>query len=85
MWYETGPYKAYFYTSRFQDVINLADNTESTLYKDRVLEETLYWRGLAEASVGLSGAAEADMRKAVQYHPGFQPAIDVLAQWGITP
>jgi hypothetical protein len=85
MFYQTGPYKAYFYTSRYQDVINLADNTEATLYNHRVLEETLYWRGLAEANIGLYDAAYADMRKAVLYHPGFQPALDVLAQWGISP
>ena len=85
MFYQTGPYKAYFYTSRYQDVINLADNTEATLYLHRVLEETLYWRGLAEANIGLYDAAYADMRKAVLYHPGFQPALDVLAQWGISP
>jgi tetratricopeptide (TPR) repeat protein len=85
MFYQTGPYKAYFYTSRYQDVITLADKTESTLYLHRVLEETLYWRGLAEANVGLYDAAYADMRKAVHYHPGFQPALDALAQWGISP
>ncbi len=85
MFYQTGPYKAYFYTSRFQDVINLADKTETTLYNHRVLEETLYWRGLAEANIGLYDAAYADMRKALQYHPGFQPALDALAQWGISP
>ena len=85
MWYQTGPYRAYFYTSRFQDVINLADKTESTLYNHRVLEETLYWRALAEANIGLYDAAYADMRKAVHYHPGFQPALDMLALWGISP
>jgi tetratricopeptide (TPR) repeat protein len=85
MWYQTGPYKAYFYTSRYQDVINLADKTESTLFSHRVLEETLYWRALAEANVGLYDTAYADMRKAVHYHPGFQPALDALAQWGISP
>ncbi len=29
MFYQTGPYKAYFYTSRYQDVINRANATES--------------------------------------------------------
>ena len=85
LWYQTGPYKAYFWTSRYQDVITLADKTESTLYNHRVLEETLYYRGLAEANVGLYDSAYADMRRAVLYHPGFQLALDVLAQWGIAP
>jgi hypothetical protein len=85
MWYQTGPYKAYYYTSRYQDVINRADTTELTLFSHRVLEETLYWRALAEASLGLYDAAYNDMRQAVHYHPGFQPALDMLAQWGISP
>jgi len=85
MWYQTGHYKAYYYTSRYQDVIRFADELETTLYNHRILEETLYWRALAEASLGLYDNAYADMRKAVHYHPGFQPALDVMAQWGIAP
>ncbi|MBE3117339.1 MAG: C39 family peptidase [Candidatus Atribacteria bacterium] len=85
MWYQTGPYKAYYYTSRYQDVINLADKTEATLFSHRVLEETLYWRALAEADLGYYDKAYEDMREAVHYHPGFQPALDKLAQWGISP
>ena len=85
MWYQTGHYKAYFYTSRYKDVIFYADQLETTLYNRRVLEETLYWRALAEANLALYDAAYADMRKAVNYHPGFQPALDILAQWGISP
>jgi hypothetical protein len=85
MWYQTGPYKAYYYTSRYQDVINRADTTELTLFSHRVLEETLYWRAMAEASLGLYDAAYNDMRQAVLYHPGFQSALDMLAQWGIAP
>ncbi len=27
MWYQTGPYFAYFYSGRYQDVINLANVT----------------------------------------------------------
>ena len=85
MWYQTGPYRAYYYTSRYQDVIALADSTESTLYNHRVLEETLYWRALAEYALGDYAAAETDIRQALHYHPGFQAALDVMALWGITP
>jgi len=85
MWYQTGPYRAYYYTSRYQDVINLADTTESTLFSHRVLEETLYWRGLAEAALGYYDAAYADMRKAVEYNPNFGPGFSKLAEWGISP
>jgi hypothetical protein len=85
MWYQTGHYKAFYYTSRYQDVILYADNLETTLYKHRVLEETLYWRAMAEYTLGENDAALADMRKAVYYHPGFQPALDMLSQWGFSP
>ena len=27
MWYQTGPYFAYYYSARYQDVINLANTT----------------------------------------------------------
>ena len=85
MWYQTGPYRAYYYTSRYQDVITLANTNESTLYNHRVLEETLYWRALAEAALGYYEDAYADLRKAVYYNPHFSVAFDQLAQWGISP
>jgi tetratricopeptide (TPR) repeat protein len=85
MWYQTGPYKAYYYTSRFQDVINLADATEATLFSHRVLEETLYWRALAEAQLGYYDSAYSDLRKAVHYNPHFSPGISQMADWGISP
>ncbi len=45
MWYQTGPYKAYYYSNRFADVINLADTTLNETISEPVLEESLYWRG----------------------------------------
>ena len=51
MWYQTGPYKAYYYSGRYQDVINLADNTFKTVSAP-TLEESLYWRGLAKYATG---------------------------------
>jgi tetratricopeptide (TPR) repeat protein len=84
-WYQTGPYRAYFYTSRYADVISLADLTESTLFSHRVLEETLYWRALAEAALGFYDDAYADLRRAVLYNPHFAPGISLMAEWGISP
>ncbi len=85
MWYQTGPYRAYYYTSRYQDVINRADATEATLFSHRVLEETLYWRAQAEAALGLYDDAYADLRRAVEYNPHFSPGISLMAEWGISP
>jgi tetratricopeptide (TPR) repeat protein len=85
MWYQTGPYRAYYYTSRYLDVINLADATESTLFSHRVIEETLYWRARAKAALGYYEDAYADLRKAVEYNPNFLPGISLMAEWGIGP
>lgn len=85
MWYQTGPYWAYYYTSRYQDVVTMADATEKTLWGGRVLEETLYWRAQAEAQLGYYDKAYADLRKAVHYNPNFGPGISLMAKWGISP
>src|SRR5438477_403702 len=52
VWYQTGPYWAYFYAGRYQDVINLANVTLSTPSTGPTLEESLYWRGMAEQALG---------------------------------
>jgi len=44
MWYQSGPYFAYYYSARYQDVINLADTTLYKTIAQPTLEESLYWR-----------------------------------------
>jgi tetratricopeptide (TPR) repeat protein len=39
-WYQTGPYFAYYYTGRYQDVIDLADITLSYSSAQPSIEET---------------------------------------------
>ena len=51
MWYQTGPYEAYYAVGRYQDVINLA-NTTFYWVGQPVLEESYYWRGMAYSRVG---------------------------------
>lgn len=86
MWYQTGPYKAYFYTSRYQDVITLADSTLATIYKmKRNLEESLYWRAQAEYALGELGNAETDIREAYHYNRNLQATLALMSAWGLTP
>ncbi len=94
MWYQTGPYFAYYYSGRYYDVISLADNTLDFMKKraERLnkeywpyLEETFYWRGKAKIGLGDLEAGIADLRSALQYHPGFSPALDDLSRLGVTP
>ncbi len=85
MWYQTGPYKAYYFSGRYADVINLATTTlEDTISKPN-LEESLYWRGQAEYMAGNTQAAIADYRAALKIHPGWETAIQALQDLGVAP
>ncbi|MBM3152998.1 MAG: tetratricopeptide repeat protein, partial [Chloroflexi bacterium] len=81
---QTGPYWAYFYTGRYPDVISLANATFDTIDED-TLEESLYWRGIANFALGDATSAIADLREAVRLNPNFQAGLDKLAEWGVSP
>ncbi len=83
VWYQTGPYWAYFYTGRYQDVINLANVTLSTPSTGPTLEESLYWRGMAYYALGKTGPAATDMLETVRLNPNFAPGIQRLQEWGL--
>jgi len=85
MWYQTGPYWAYFYTGRYPDVIGLADQTLNETVDKPTLEESLYWRALAEYALGQYDAAYADLRQSVYLNKNFQAGIERMAEWGISP
>jgi len=84
MWYQTGPYFAYYYAGRYQDVINLASLTIDTA-TEPYLEESFYWRALAYVAIGDNQKAIADLNTSLEYHPGFAPSLLLLQQLGITP
>ena len=85
MWYQTGPYKAYFYTGRYQDVINLANITLTDTISKPTLEESIYWRGRAEYMIGNTKAAVDDFRETLRLHPNWGPAIQALQDLGLQP
>jgi hypothetical protein len=84
LWYQTGPYFAYFYVQRYYDVLYLADSTLNAMQSDKNLEESYYWRGMAKKALGDATGAIADFRLALQFHPGFGPAIYQLELLGVT-
>jgi len=85
MWYQTGPYKAYFYSGRYQDVISLANITLNETISNPTIEESLYWRGQAYYMIGNTKAAVDDYREALRLHPNWGPAIVALQDLGIQP
>ena len=84
LWYQTGPYFAYQYTGRYYDVINLATTT-LTAANEPALEESFYWRALANLALGNTDGAIDDLRTSLEWHPGFGPSVAQLQALGITP
>jgi tetratricopeptide (TPR) repeat protein len=85
MWYQTGPYFAYYYTSRYQDVIRLA--TQNLTYRmnpPETLEESLYWRARAEYALQEYGAAVADIQKACYYNKNMLAIQSIMQEWGVS-
>jgi hypothetical protein len=85
LWYQTGPYWAYYYTVRYQDVINLANTTLSTVLGGPTLEESLYWRGMAEEALGSMDPAIKDFKQANHLNPKMTVIIQQLQTLGIAP
>jgi tetratricopeptide (TPR) repeat protein len=98
IWHETGPYYAYFYAGRYQDVADLATSTLDFIEKraERLgitdkpqvgpfIEETWVWRARARLVLGDQKGAISDLKTALKYHPGFQAALDEFKKLGITP
>jgi tetratricopeptide (TPR) repeat protein len=75
LWYQFGPYAAYYAVGRYEDVITLADET---LRVTRNLEESYYWRGRAWQALGEIQKARADFKAALRYHEGWPPAQEAL-------
>jgi tetratricopeptide (TPR) repeat protein len=82
-WYQFGPYRAYYYMARYQDVVDIATFAINSTPKP-VLEEAYYWRGQAYEALGLRDQAIEDYRTALDRNPTMQAARDALAALGVT-
>jgi tetratricopeptide (TPR) repeat protein len=79
LWYQFGPYEAYYQVGRYDDIIILADVT----LKDRpYFEEAYYYKGLARLALGDTNAARDNFERSANFNPLFQPAIDAIQQLG---
>lgn len=82
LWYQTGPYWAYYYSARYEDVEQLANNTLFATISEPVLEESFYWRGLAREALGDLEGAIFDWWVCLDLHPDWDPAIYQLQRVG---
>lgn len=79
LWYQFGPYEAYYQVGRYEDMITLADAT----LKDRpYFEEAYYYKGLALLAQGDAEAARDNFERAITFNPLFQPASEAIQQFG---
>lgn len=82
LFYQFGPYRAYFNLGRYQDVIDLST---FTLDYRPDLEESYFWRAWAEYMLGKRNEAVIDFRKSLQVNPTFNDARVALESIGATP
>lgn len=76
LWYQFGPFRAYYETGRYQELTTLA---EATIATDGEIEETYYWKGKGLAAQGdLTGARQA-WQHAVGLNPNYTAAASALA------
>ncbi|MEJ2149242.1 MAG: C39 family peptidase [Chloroflexota bacterium] len=75
LWYQFGPYEAYYHTGRYEDVIALADDTvRNNVYS----EEAYYYEGLARAALGETGDARYLFTLALRYNSHYQAARQAI-------
>ncbi len=77
MWYQFGPYEAYYATGRYQDCVSLAQNTIANSAASG-LEESWLWRGKCTEALGDDSSAAYFYQKALDWHPGWVPAEEAL-------
>jgi tetratricopeptide (TPR) repeat protein len=85
LWYQFGPYEAYYHTGRYYDVLRLADETEAITAE---VEETKVWRGLALAALGRPADALAQFDAALSFNPNSdfaRTARELVASGGYVP
>jgi tetratricopeptide (TPR) repeat protein len=75
LWYQFGPYEAYYQIGRYEDVIVLAD---VTLQDRPYFEESYFYMGLALDALGQDDQALSSLERAVRFNPNFEPAALAL-------
>ena len=79
LWYQFGPYEAYFGAREYGTLAQLATQTLSTT---NGLEESHLWRGRAYLAQGKVVDARVEFEAALKDNPNFAPARDALKALG---
>lgn len=86
LWYQFGPFEAYYQTGRFDDVLALVQyNLATTPEEEHAIEETYFYAGLAREALGEPDRAALNFQQALQINPNFRPAVAALNDLEATP
>ncbi len=80
LWYQFGPFEAYYQTGRYQEIIRLADATLKSAGGD--IEELFYWKGMALEAAGDPAGARSAWQQALKLNPGYPEPSAALARIG---
>ena len=76
LWYQFGPYEAFYEVGDYQNVLAMANTTLNTT---KYVEETYYWQGMAYAARGETDNAIERFDTALYYNRNFFPAQEAKA------
>jgi tetratricopeptide (TPR) repeat protein len=76
LWYQFGPFEAYYNTGRYTDVLALAENNLAT--GADLVEETHYWMGRVYEAQGEPAQAASAYQRALANNPLFTSAREAL-------
>ena len=76
LWYQFGPFQAYYETGRYEELVGLA---EATIEAGGRIEEVYYWKGRGLAALNDVGGAQEAWQSALTLNPGYTEAAVALA------
>jgi len=76
LWYQFGPFHAYYEVGRYDEVLALANATLATTTN---VEELYYWKGLVLQAINDAPAARQALERALQLNPNYEEAATALA------
>ncbi|MBN1936585.1 MAG: C39 family peptidase [Anaerolineae bacterium] len=79
LWYQFGPFEAYYCTGRYKELIALA---RATLDVTEYVEEVHYWLGMGLQAAGDGDGAVRAFRRALTLNPDYAQAAEALAALG---